>query len=138
MTRRPGWRPTQTRFAAFAARHWLASMEASEVVALQDEVPKIRLDDSIVSYILDIVEATRNDEELHLGVSPRGALAMTSAAQAAALLAGRDYVVPDDVKSLVIPVCAHRIISKTYLQNGDANVTARVLQRIIDQIPTPS
>jgi MoxR-like ATPase len=113
-------------------------MEASEVVEMQDQVPNVRLDTSIVDYILDIVEATRHDEELHLGVSPRGALALTSASQAAALLAGRDYVVPDDVKALVIPVCAHRVISKTYIHNGDANVTARVLQRILDTVATPT
>jgi len=47
-------------------------------------------------------------------------------------------VVPDDVKSLVMPVCAHRVISKTYLHNGDANVTIRVLQKILDSVPTPS
>ena len=113
-------------------------MTAAEIVALQDKVPSVKLDNALIEYILNIVEATRNDEELHLGVSPRGALALTQACQAAALLRGRDYVIPDDVKELVIPVCAHRVISKTYLHNGDANVTARVLQRILDQIATPT
>ena len=113
-------------------------MDSTEIVAMQDLVPQIKLDSSIVEYILDIVEATRNDEELHLGVSPRGALALTSASQAAALLEGRDYVVPDDVKNLVIPVCAHRVISKTYIHNGDANVTSRVLQRIMETVAAPA
>jgi len=113
-------------------------MSAAEVVALQDQVPRVRLDTSIVEYILDIVEATRSAEQLHLGVSPRGALALTAACQAAALLNGRDYVVPDDVKSLVVPVCAHRVISKTYLHNGDANSTGRIIKQIVDQVPTPS
>jgi MoxR-like ATPase len=112
-------------------------MTAAEVVTLQDQVPGVRLDTAIVDYVLDIVDATRNDEELHLGVSPRGALALTQASQASALLNGRDYVTPDDVKGLVVPVCAHRIISKSYLQNGDANTTSRVLRRILDQVPTP-
>jgi MoxR-like ATPase len=112
-------------------------MSAAEVVALQDQVPNMRLDTAIVDYILDIVDATRNDEELHLGVSPRGSLALTQASQASALLNGRDYVTPDDVKSLVVPVCAHRVISKSYLQNGDANTTSRILRRILDQVPTP-
>ena len=112
-------------------------MTAAEVVALQDQVPGIRLDTAIVDYVLDIVDATRNDDELHLGVSPRGALALTQASQASALLNGRDYVTPDDVKGLVVPVCAHRVISKSYLQNGDANTTSRVLRRILDQVPTP-
>jgi MoxR-like ATPase len=113
-------------------------MTSAEIVTLQDRVPSVKLDGALIEYILNIVEATRNDEELHLGVSPRGALSLTQACQAAALLRGRDYVIPDDVKSLVIPVCGHRVISKTYLHNGDANVTSRVLQRIMDQTPTPS
>ena len=92
---------------------------------------------AIVEFFLDLVEATRHEEQLLLGVSPRGALALTQAAQAAATLEGRNYVVPDDVKALFIPVCAHRVISKSYLQNGDANTTSRVLRRILDQVPTP-
>jgi MoxR-like ATPase len=70
-------------------------------------------------------------------VSPRGALALTQAAQAAAMLANRDYVIPDDVKRLFQPVCCHRVVSKTYLHNGDANATARILQAILDKVPTP-
>ncbi len=87
-------------------------MTTQEIVELQDKVPHVKLDSALIDYILNIVEATRNDEELHLGVSPRGALSLTQACQASALLRGRDYVIPDDVKSLVIPVCAHRVISK--------------------------
>src|SRR3954449_11516284 len=112
-------------------------MNAADVVALQDEVPKIKMDAAIVDYILDLVDQTRHDEQLHLGVSPRGALALSQAVQASALLEGRDYVTPDDVKGLFIPVCSHRVVSKTYLHNGDANATARVLQTILDQMPTP-
>jgi len=97
----------------------------------------VKVDSAIVDYILDLVEATRHDEQLHLGVSPRGALALTQAAQAAAVLAGRDYVIPDDVKPLFIPVCAHRVISKSYLNNGDAQSTARILQAILDRVPAP-
>jgi MoxR-like ATPase len=112
-------------------------MTAADVVELQNLVPKVRIDSALVEYILDIVEATRNSEPLHLGVSPRGALALTAACQAAALLHGRDYVVPDDVKGLVIPVFAHRVISKTYLNNGDGGSTARILKEILDQVPAP-
>jgi MoxR-like ATPase len=114
-----------------------AVMRGAEVVALQDRVPLMRMDSSLVEYMLDLVEATRHDEQLHLGVSPRGALALTQAAQASALLNGRDYVIPDDVKQLFIPVCAHRVVSKSYLSNGDANATARILQNILDQVPVP-
>jgi len=110
---------------------------AAEVIVLQDMVPKVSLDNAIVEYILDLVEATRHEDQLHLGVSPRGALALTQAAQSAAVLEGRNYVVPDDVKALFIPVCAHRVVSKTYLSNGDSNATARVLQSILDRVPAP-
>ena len=112
-------------------------MHASDVVELQDRAPQTKMDPAIVDYILDLVEATRESDELHLGVSPRGALALTQAAQASSLLNGRDYVTPDDVKTLFLPVCAHRVISKTYLHNGDANATERVLQAILDKTAAP-
>lgn len=112
-------------------------MSSKDVIELQNEVTNVRLDTAVVDYILDLVEATRTAEPLHLGVSPRGALALTSACQATALLRGRDYVLPDDVKALVIPVFAHRVISKTYLNNGDGHSTGRILQNILDQVPSP-
>ncbi len=113
-------------------------LNAQDIIELQDQVSKVRIAPAIVDYILDIADATRHNEQLHLGLSPRGALALTQASQAAALLAGRDYVTPDDVKELVIPVCAHRVISKTYLHNGDANAAARILQELLEQIATPA
>ena len=112
-------------------------MTAAEVVAIQDQVPDVRLDTAVVDYVLDLVEATRQHEDLHLGVSPRGSLALTQASQAAAILAGRNYVTPDDVKDLFLPACAHRVVSKTYLHNGDANATGRVLRAVLDKVPTP-
>ena len=112
-------------------------MTAAQVVELQDLVPRTRLDPTIVEYILDLVESTRHDEQLHLGVSPRGALALTQASQASAVLLSRDYVTPDDVKQLFIPVCAHRVVSKSYLHNGDGHATSRILQNILDQVPAP-
>src|SRR3954465_10698691 len=72
-------------------------MTAAEIVALQDKVPSVKLDNALIQYILNIVEARGNDEELPLAVSRRGPLALTQACQAAALLKGRDYVIPDDV-----------------------------------------
>ena len=114
-----------------------AVLTGDDIVRLQDQVPLIRLDPAIVDYILDLVDSTRHHDQLHLGVSPRGALALTGAVQAAAMLAGRDYVTPDDVKGLFIACCAHRVVSKSYLHNGDANATARVLEGILEKVPTP-
>jgi MoxR-like ATPase len=112
-------------------------MSAAEVVAIQDHVSQTRIDSSIVDYILDLAEATRHHDQLHLGISPRGALALTQACQAAAVVDKRNYVTPDDVKALFIPCCAHRVISKTYLHNGDAVTTTRILQTILDVTPAP-
>lgn len=112
-------------------------MSADEVVQMQDAVPSIRIDPAIVDYILDLTEATRKHEQLHLGLSTRGALALTSAVQAAALLKGRDHVLPDDIKDLFIACCGHRVISKTYLGNGDVDATQRILQSILDRVPAP-
>ncbi len=112
-------------------------MTGADVVQIQDFVPTVKMDPSVVDYVLDLVDATRHSEDLHLGVSPRGALALTQASQAAAVLAGRDYVVPDDVKELFLPVCVHRVISKTYLANGDNNAIGRVLRGILDKVATP-
>jgi MoxR-like ATPase len=112
-------------------------MTAAEVVAVQDLASQTKMESSIVDYVLDLTEATRHHDHLHLGVSPRGALALTQACQAAAVVAGRDYVTPDDVKTLFIPCCAHRVVSKTYLHNGDMVATTRVLQTILDITASP-
>jgi MoxR-like ATPase len=112
-------------------------MTSEEVVTIQDQVSQTKMDSALVDYVLDLAEATRHHEHLHLGVSPRGALALTQACQAAAVVSGRDYVRPDDVKALFIPCCAHRVVAKTYLHNGDVAATSRVLQTILDMTPTP-
>ena len=112
-------------------------VSAADIVALQDRTPRVRLDPAIVDYILDLVTATRQSDELHLGVSPRGALALTQACQALAVVRGRDYVTPDDVKGLFIPVTAHRVIGKAYMSNGNSGAVAIVLQAILDRTATP-
>jgi MoxR-like ATPase len=112
-------------------------LTAADVIRLQDHVPNTKMNPAIVDYLLDLVDATRRHEQLHLGVSTRGALALTAASQASAVLDGRDYVQPDDVKNMFLPACAHRVISKSYLNNGDNKTTGRILQTILDTIPTP-
>ena len=114
-----------------------SAMTAAEVVQIQDQVPKVKIDETLVGYILDLAQATRDSEDLHLGVSPRGALALAQAAQACAVLAGRDYVIPDDVKHLFLAVCGHRVVSKTYLHNGDAETTGRILESILETVVAP-
>jgi MoxR-like ATPase len=89
-----------------------------------------------VSYILKVAEATRRNEELTIGISPRGSLAMMQAARAAALLDGRDYVVPDDVAELAPGVCCHRLVSKS-LGGGSAAAAETIFHQILETIPVP-
>ncbi|HKR61317.1 MAG TPA: MoxR family ATPase [Pyrinomonadaceae bacterium] len=85
-------------------------MTASEVTELQRSVTGVSVDDALVDYLMSIVAATRDSEMLDLGVSPRGSLALFRAAQALALTEERTYCIPDDIKRLVLPVFAHRIL----------------------------
>jgi len=112
-------------------------LTADQVVGLQASVREVRVDDAISDYLLDIVHATRNCDELHVGVSIRGALALYRASQAAALLAGRDYVVPDDVKQLAVPVLAHRVITKGYLHGGQREAIEALIDRLVNETRVP-
>lgn len=85
-------------------------MDAAEVAAMQQAVTRVRVDESLLDYMLEIVERTRHSEQLSLGVSPRGTVMLQRAAQARAFLEGRDYCLPDDFKQLMLPVFAHRIV----------------------------
>ena len=108
-----------------------------ELIEIQDRVPEVKVEDRLVHYALDLVEVTRDHEHLEVGVSPRGTISLIRAAQAAALLAGRDYVVPDDIKSLFIPVCAHRVVSKSYLHDGHTVSAEQILVDIIRNLTVP-
>jgi MoxR-like ATPase len=85
-------------------------MTAGEVTQLQRIVATVTVDDSLVQYLMRIVAATRDSEMLDLGVSPRGTLALFRASQALALTEERNFCIPDDIKRLVVPVFAHRIV----------------------------
>jgi MoxR-like ATPase len=114
-------------------------MNAEDVLELQEEVRQVRMDDALMDYLLEIVEATRKSEVLDLGISPRGSLALYRAAQALAFTEDRDYCIADDIKGLVIPVFGHRIIvSSRYssrLRRGEESDT--VLAEIIKGIRVP-
>src|SRR4029453_16476746 len=90
-----------------------AVMTGSQVLALQDNVASVTVDDALVEYLMRLVCATRDSEMLDLGVSPRGTLALFRAAQALALTEERSFCIPDDIKRLVLPVFAHRILVST-------------------------
>lgn len=96
-----------------AAAEVSAVMEAGDVEVMQNAVEKVRVDDSLRDYAIDIVTRTRENEHLALGVSPRGLLMLQRAAQARAFLEARDYCTPDDFKQLIVPVFAHRVVVNT-------------------------
>ncbi|PHB22495.1 AAA family ATPase [Bacillus pseudomycoides] len=107
----------------------------SDILELQEQSKKIHMHDEVEEYLLDIVEATRKHDLVEIGISPRGSLAFMRAAQARALLKGRDYVTPDDLKALAAPVCAHRL---TLTIEGDMKTTkVDVLQEILEKLAVP-
>ncbi len=97
---------------------------ADEVLALQGETERVRVDESVLDYLMALVAATRTSPLLSLGASPRGSRALLRAAQAAALADSRDYVVPDDIKQLAGPVLAHRVVPRTGALDGDGAIRA--------------
>ena len=114
-------------------------MTAEEVVEIQQAVRRVTVDEELVNYALAIVEKTRQHEYLSLGVSPRGSMSLYRAAQALALIEGRNYCLPDDLKRLVLPVFAHRcVVSSRYgstLKKSDQ--TEAILKEIMDSTPVP-
>ena len=112
---------------------------AEDVIQLQDSVQRVAVEDAVVDYMLAIVERTRNHESLALGVSPRGSQALYRAVQALALLEGRDYAIPDDVKRLAAPVFAHRVVinTRTTLVQRRADVGERIIEEILSQVEVP-
>jgi len=114
-------------------------MDAADVVAMQDAASQVKVDDSLLDYALEIVDRTRQTEQLSLGVSPRGAVMLHRAAQARAFLEGRDYCLPDDFKRLIVPVFAHRVVvSSRYVSTQKKSEQAEaILGEILDTTRVP-
>jgi MoxR-like ATPase len=114
-------------------------MSAEEIVELQQSVADVSVDDALVEYLMRIVAATRDSEMLDLGVSPRGTLALFRAAQALALTEERSYCLPDDIKRLVIPVLAHRILVSTRFSSSmrRSEEAEAVLTEIMKTVSVP-
>ena len=115
-------------------------VDLAAVRALQEGVEAIRVEDGIVDYAMAIVEETRRHPAIAVGVSTRGALAWYRAAQAAALAAGRAFVIPDDVKALAVPCLAHRLtLAQTHESLGRARADAeRLIVEIAGRVPVPT
>lgn len=125
--------------ALAALRELTPVLTAKEVLELQTEARAIHVDESVEKYILAIITATRNHENIRLGASPRGSLALYEASQAHAMVDGRDYVTPGDVKAIAIPVLSHRILTKAQGGNLVSSVGERkqIVVGILESISIP-
>ena len=113
-----------------------AIVTKQEILTLQMMVERVHIDESLLDYILAIVRATRDSSVFELGVSPRGAIALKRAAQAHALIEGRDFCIPDDIKEMAIPVLAHRVVAKSELSLGKLKEDD-IFREVIEKIKVP-
>lgn len=102
---------------------------AEDVIKLREEIKKVHVEDSLEDYIISIVQATRKHDDIYLGCSPRGSLALLNASRGLAFIRNRDYVLPDDIKELVQPVLNHRIILKP-----DARMRGKTVSEVVSSI----
>jgi len=125
--------------AAGKAEQIAPVMDAADVLAMQEAASQVKVDDSLLDYALEIVDRTRQTEQLSLGVSPRGAVMLHRAAQARAFLEGRDYCLPDDFKRLIVPVFAHRVVvSSRYVSTQKKSEQAEaILREILETTRVP-
>jgi MoxR-like ATPase len=114
-------------------------LTGGEVLAIQDEITRVRVDESLVDYTLDIVRKTRESDHLSLGVSPRGSLMLYRAAQAMAYLDGRNFSTPDDFKTLAVPVFAHRVVVNARYSSTlkRTEQSEEILQEIVESVDVP-
>lgn len=121
------------------ASHPLTGLEQvltpDEVVACQRAVRDVHVDDTVLDYVVALVQATREAPELALGASPRATVSLTRAAQAKAVAEGRDYVLPDDVKALAPAALAHRLVARQ--SRGGAVMARDVVHRLLHEVPVP-
>ncbi len=114
-------------------------MSEFDILEMQRMANDVLVNESLVDYLLEIVEATRKSDSIDLGISPRGTLSLFQSAQALALVEGRDFCTPDDIKRLVIPCFAHRLIVKSKYKNvaRRTNDSEQILNDILSTIPVP-
>lgn len=112
-------------------------VETNDLLAARETVADVYVAQSVKSYILDLIAATRSSDELAHGASPRAALSVLNVAKAQAALNGRSYVIPDDVKSFATMTLSHRLVLGTSAELSDRDTTA-ILEDILDETPVPS
>lgn len=126
----------RSRRAGDPATEMKPVVAADEIVRLQDAVRDVRIDDAIEDYMMDLVHATRGHDDIEVGLSPRASLAMMTACQARAAIRGRDFVTPDDVKVLAVPIFSHRIVVADGVA-GDTRASEAVVADLVESVPSP-
>lgn len=127
---------------AGGAQHVLEELEPvmsrEEFIALQRKVDQIHMSDALLDYVMNLVERTRNDDSVSLGVSTRGALTLARAARAFAMVQGREFVLPDDVKRVAGPVLAHRVVLRGATEStGGREAQDRYVRELLALVPAP-
>ncbi len=121
-------------------RHPIETLESviavEELRSVMEEIKKIYVSKAVKRYLVDLVNRTRQSSDVYLGASPRGSLALFRTGQAVAALAGRDYVLPDDIKSLAIPVLAHRVIVGPAARLRELSAE-KIVEEILENLPVP-
>ncbi|HLM59247.1 MAG TPA: MoxR family ATPase [Pyrinomonadaceae bacterium] len=114
-------------------------MSQEDILELQQRVSEVRVDEALIDYLLNIVALTRSSDVIELGISPRGTLALFRSAQAIALIEGRDYCIADDIKRLILPVFAHRIIvnSRQTGNKRQSTQAEQILREILLKVQVP-
>ena len=114
-------------------------MSQEDVIELQHRANAVKVDDALLDYLLQIVDATRKSDSLELGISPRGTLSLFRSAQALAFIEGRDYCIADDIKRLVLPVFAHRLIvnSRSAGLRSHTREAEQILREILEKTAVP-
>lgn len=114
-------------------------MSQADILNLQNAVTQVRFDEALIDYLLNIVDASRKSENIELGISPRGTLALYRSAQALAMIEGRDYCIADDIKRLVLPCFAHRIIvsSRASALRSRTAEAEKILKEILENTAVP-
>jgi MoxR-like ATPase len=133
IVRRHGHRSAMPRLADFGLK---AVVSADALAHVRAAIAQIKLSDALTDYIVDVIRATRQHASLEVGASTRAANMLAAAARAHAALQGRDFVIPDDVKHLALPVLRHRVILSPGAEI-EGLTTDRVLREILDQTPAP-
>jgi MoxR-like ATPase len=128
----------QSRSAADPVEQLQAVLSTDDVNRLCERVNEVKLDDAVTTYVVEIANRTRADKTLVAGVSPRGAIHLTRAARAHALVDGRDYATPDDIKAVAVNVLSHRVVEKRSRASQDGRAASgQILRRILQEIPVP-